>query len=69
MSLKSRLSAAMRNSLPTFISDDLCRRCDDDVFATRDVVVLDFVEDVLLLLRTFISNETNSDLRVSFYGQ
>lgn len=59
MSLKSRFSAAMRNSLPTFISDDLCRRCDDDVFATRDVVVLDFVEDELLLLWTFISNHTN----------
>lgn len=25
-----------------------CKRCEDDVLATRDVVVLDFVDDVLL---------------------
>lgn len=55
ISLKSRLSAAIRYSLPTFISDDMwCRRCDDDVLATRDVVVLDFVDDVVLLLWTYI---------------
>lgn len=56
MSFRSRLSAN------AFISDEdwdeeeeedkWCNLCDDEVLATRDVVVLDFVEDVLLLFST-----------------
>lgn len=56
ISLRSRFNAI------AFISDDdwvddvedmWCNLCEDeDALATRDVVVLDFVDDVLLLLST-----------------
>lgn len=57
ISFRSRFSAI------AFISDDdciedveeemWCNFCDDDALATRDVVVLDFVDDELLLLSTW----------------
>lgn len=41
------------------VEDDMwCSFCDDEAFATRDVVVLDFVEDDVLLLRTYLNKKT-----------
>lgn len=41
------------------VEDDMwCSFCDDEAFATRDVVVLDFVEDDVLLLRTYLNKRT-----------
>lgn len=52
ISLRSRFSAIAFNSADDWVEDDAdmwCNLCDDDALATRDVVVLDFVDDVLLL--------------------
>lgn len=59
MSFKSRFNAIALISDVDDNDDDVdediwCKRCDDDVFATRDVVVLDLVDDVLLLFRTWV---------------
>lgn len=59
ISLKSRFNAnaLISDEVDEDDEDDVdedtwCKRCDDDVLATRDVVVLDFVDDVLLLFNT-----------------
>lgn len=58
ISFKSRFNAIALISDEDKDDDDVdeetwCKRCDDDVFATRDVVVLDLVDDVLLLFSTW----------------
>lgn len=52
ISLRSRFKAIALSSDDDWVEDDdamWCNLCDDDALATRDVVVLDLVDDVLLL--------------------
>lgn len=50
ISFRSRFSAiAFSSDWVEEEADMWCNLCDDDALATRDVVVLDFVDDVLLL--------------------
>lgn len=56
MSLRSRFNAIAFSSDDDCVEDEedtWCNLCDDEALATRDVVVLDFVDDVLLLLSTY----------------
>lgn len=62
MSFKSRFNAIALISDVDDDDDDVdedtwCKRCDDDVLATRDVVVLDLVDDVLLLFNTWANEK------------
>lgn len=52
ISFRSRFKAIAFSSADDWAEDDdamWCNLCDDDALATRDVVVLDLVDDVLLL--------------------
>lgn len=56
ISLRSRFKAIAFSSADDWVEDDdddddamWCNLCDDDALATRDVVVLDLVDDELLL--------------------
>lgn len=66
ISLRSRFKAIAFSSDDDWVEDDddedddamWCNLCDDDALATRDVVVLDLVDDELLL-NTCIDLNTN----------